>query len=213
MGSGGRGDIVLCLPPAAGPNLDTMTVPRRPSGTRKSRTALVLALAAATVAAAACSSGSGGSSSPTTAVPSVTTAPASVATTAPPASAAALATVLGRAYQTETAALATYRNVVASLGPVGPFPNIITAEQQHVATVTALMSGHRIALPAAGAGQAAPSTLGAACRLGVTVEQQVISLYGELLPQVTGYPDVTTAFKNLQAASRDSHLPAFEHCA
>lgn len=109
--------------------------------------------------------------------------------------------------------MATYRNVVTRLGAVGPFPNVVSSEEQHVSTVTALLSRHGIAVPAAGTGQASPATLSEACNLGVTLEQQIIAFYGDQLPKVSSYPDVTTAFENLQAASRDNHLPAFQHCA
>ncbi len=121
--------------------------------------------------------------------------------------------MLTASYQAETGALATYRNVVSALGSVGPFPNVILAEEQHVATVTGLLTGHGIPVPTASAGQAAPSTLSAACSLGVAIEQQVISLYSAHIPEVSAYPDVTTALQNLQSVSRDNHLPAFEHCA
>jgi len=109
--------------------------------------------------------------------------------------------------------LATYRNVVSALGSVGPFPNVVSAEEQHVSTITTLLNRYGVAVPAAASGQASPATLSAACNVGVSVEQQVIAFYGDQLPKVSAYPDVTTAFQNLQAVSRDNHLPAFQHCA
>ena len=38
-------------------------------------------------------------------------------------------------------------------------------------------------------------------------------MYDRLLSSVTSYPAVTTVFRNLQAVSRDNHLPAFERCS
>ena len=141
---------------------------------------------------------------------SSTGVPASSASTA---TAAALTPALTTSYQAETTALATYRNVVARLGSVGPFPQVASAEEQHVSAVTTLLNSHGITVPAAATGQPSPATLTAACSLGVTIEQNVIAFYNSQLPQVAAYPDVTTVFRNLLAASRDNHLPAFQHCA
>lgn len=116
-------------------------------------------------------------------------------------------------YQSETGTLATYRNVVSALGSVGPFPNIVSAEEQHVSTVSALLGRYGIPVPGAGAAHSSPSTLTAACSLGVTLEQQIVALYGDQLPKVAAYADVTTAFDNLRAAARDNHLPAFQRCS
>ncbi len=90
---------------------------------------------------------------------------------------------------------------------------MIEAEQQHVSTLTGLFGRYGMTLPAMGTGQTSPSTRTTACQLGVAVEQQVIVLYNMQLPNVSAYPDVTAAFKNLEAASQDDHLPAFQHCA
>ncbi|MDE3203115.1 MAG: hypothetical protein KGQ66_02705 [Acidobacteriota bacterium] len=173
----------------------------------------------------ACSSSSPTSAPPPSATaaptttPGPTTAPGGATSLPGPASSTTsgnstvLSSVLNASYQAETGALATYRNVVSALGSVGPFPNVIVAEEQHVATVTGLLTRHGLPVPASSAGQAAPSTLRAACGLGVAVEQQVISLYSAQIPEVSAYPDVTTALQNLQSVSRDNHLPAFERCA
>lgn len=167
----------------------------------------------------ACSSSSPSATRPTTTGPATTVGPAATAgpipttTSSPPVTTSALTSALTSAYQAETATLATYRNVVARLGSVGPFPNVITSEEQHVATVTGLLNRYTIAVPGAGQGQPSPGTLTTACGLGVAAEQQVISLYNDQLPKVSAYRDVTVAFQNLLAASRDNHLPAFQHCA
>lgn len=148
---------------------------------------------------------------PATTAPSTSVSPSSTSTsTASPSS--PVTTALTASYQAETGTLATYRNVVASLGSVGPFPNIVNAEQQHVATVTTLLSRYGVAVPAAATGQASPSTLSAACSLGAALEQQIIGMYADQLPKVSSYADITTAFQNLQSVARDNHLPAFQRC-
>lgn len=194
--------------------------PMSPIGRWRAALVLVVGL---TALGAACSSTRnnagppGGSSSsatstvPATTAPSTTNAPSSTTlSTATPSS--AVTTALTTSYRSESETLATYRNVVAALGSVGPFPNIVNAEQQHVATVTALLSRYGVAVPAAGSGQASPSTLSAACSLGVTLEQQIISMCSDQLPKVSGYADIATAFQNLQSVARDNHLPAFQRC-
>lgn len=181
--------------------------------------ALVVGL---TAFGAACSSSSnsgstGGAPTESTTAGGGSTVPASTApaTTTPSTAAptAALQEALTAAYQAETGALATYRNVITALGSVGPFPNVVSSEEQHVSTTSGLFSRYGIAVPAAAAGQASPSTLSAACSLGVTVEQQIITMYSAQMPKVSAYPDVTNAFQTFQVAARDNHLPAFQHCA
>jgi hypothetical protein len=120
---------------------------------------------------------------------------------------------LGAAYQAESGVLATYRNVVTALGSIGPFPNNVSAEETHISALNTILTRYTLSVPTAGAGQASPSTLTAACQLGVTTEQAIISVYVAELPKVSGYADVTNEFQNLLTAARDNQLPAFEHCA
>lgn len=203
-----------------GPRLDVMTS-YRTSPSRSGRWVAAALFVGLTALGAACGSstsrnaGISGTTAPTagssTSAPPATSAPA---TTAPgTVTTTALSSALTASYQAETGTLATYRNVVAALGAVGPFPNIVTSEEQHVATVSGLLNLYRIPVPAAAAGQASPTTLTAACALGVTLEQRVISMYADQIPKVSAYPNVVVALQNLQAASRDNHLPAFQHCA
>lgn len=174
------------------------------------RAALIL-VAGLTTIGVACSSTSNNAGAPGGSSTSVTT-PAPSTSSPSTSSSATVTSALTAAYQAETGTLATYRNVVASLGSVGPFPNIVNAEQQHVTTVTTLLNRYGVAVPAAGAGQASPSTLSAACTLGVNLEQQIISMYTDQLPNVSGHSDITAAFQNLQSVARDNHLPAFQRC-
>lgn len=148
---------------------------------------------------------------PTTTAPTASTTAPGIATA--PAS-AAVTTALATALTTEEQAKATYDNVVSQFGAVAPFSTVSSAEAQHIDTVRTLAQRYSVTLPTGPvAGQPAPTTLTAACQLGVATEQQVISTYDQLLPQVSGYADLTQAFSNLQAAARDSHLPAFQRCA
>lgn len=127
--------------------------------------------------------------------------------------ASGLAVALDDAYRAETGSLGTYQNVVTTIGALGPFPNIVTSEQQHVSTLARLLATYGLPVPAAGSAQASPSTLRLACQLGVTTEQSLVSLYTEKMPDVQAYPVVAKEFQNLLVASRDDHLVAFGRCA
>jgi hypothetical protein len=154
---------------------------------------------AATPSASGASTGAGspGATSPTSASPGVTSA---------------LASTLTDAYRSETAAAATYANVLARLGQVRPFVNIHQAELQHVTAVKDLLSRYAVPVPASAAGEPSPATLHVACQLGVSIETAVVSLYRDSLPRVQAYADVTNVLTNLMNVSRDNHLPAFQHC-
>jgi hypothetical protein len=125
-----------------------------------------------------------------------------------------LNTALTNALTQERYALATYNNVIAKLGATNPFSNIIPSEVQHVATITALMTAHGVAVPPTPVtGAVAPATRVAACQLGVTVETAIISMYQSGITLAQGFPDVVRAFSNLLDASQSSHLPAFVRCS
>ncbi len=59
----------------------------------------------------------------------------------------------------------------------------------------------------------APETLLEAAQAGIDEEKRNIAMYDELLAVVSDYPDLVQVFTNLQAASADCHLPAFEAAA
>ncbi len=120
--------------------------------------------------------------------------------------------MLTTAYEAETGALSTYRAVVARLGEVGPFPNVVTSEQRHVATISQLFTTYGLTTPSPAAGVSSPSTLHAACELGVSTEEHLVTMYEQSMAKVASDPVLTRAFDNLRAASEESHLPAFEHC-
>ena len=135
-------------------------------------------------------------------------------TPAPSVAAADLSAVLQRAVIEERHARATYQNVLDTLGPVTPFRSIVTSEGTHVAALETVARTHGVTLVAdTEPGTPSPTTIAAACAMGVAAEQADAQLYDELLPSVGGYPDVQRVFTNLRSASLDNHLPAFQRCA
>ncbi len=125
----------------------------------------------------------------------------------------ALTSAVTQALTQEHVLDATYSNVLATLGSVTPFSTIDPTETQHVAVLQALAANHQIALPTGPfPGQPSPTTLIAACQLGAGLEQQTVTMYGTLLPQVSAYSDATQVFLNLQNAA-SQHLAAFQRCS
>ncbi len=140
--------------------------------------------------------------------------PGPVPATLPSPASPTLESALGTVLQREQYALASYQNVVAQLGAVRPFTNVIQGEQQHVATLKALFAEHRLSVPTAAVpGATAPATTAQACALGASIEHSLVSLYDEQLPKVASYADVHRALENLRTVSLENHLPAFEKCA
>lgn len=126
----------------------------------------------------------------------------------------ALTTALTNALAQERYALATYKNIVAKFGSITPFKNIITSEEQHVSTITSLMTAHGVTVPASSTtGAVAPATRVAACQLGVTVETAIIATYQNGLTLAKDFPDAVRVFSNLLDVSQSSHLLAFLRCS
>jgi len=171
------------------------------SGTTGASGAGTTTLATSSTTSASAESGSQG----TTAVTAVTGT--TVATTA------GLTTAVTKALQSESLALEAYQRIVTAFGGVSPFSGILTGEQQHVSTLEQVAQGHSIALPPGpSVAPNAPTTKTAACQLGVGLEQGLVDLYDNLLPQVTRYPDVTRAFTALRTVAQGSYLPALQRC-
>lgn len=165
--------------------------------------AVVVAVALVGAPLAAC--GSGDEAQPT--------GSASTPTIRPTAPSGALATVLRRAAEEEQHAVATYEEVLATLGQVQPFLAIAKSEKRHLGALRTVAATHDVDLSGTtAAATPSPPTLAAACAMGVAAEKADVALYDELLPQVQAYPDVVRVFTNLRAASKDSHLPAFTRC-
>jgi len=120
---------------------------------------------------------------------------------------------LAVAIQEEYTAMNTYQAVVDELGDVQPFSRIARSEQQHVNALIRVAQRFGIEVRE-NAGEVAEiewSTLEEACQMGVTFEQMDAALYDELLPNTTN-PMLTRVYTNLQRASLEKHLPAFEAC-
>ena len=125
-----------------------------------------------------------------------------------------LTSALNSALTQERYAVATYNNVIAKFGSMLPFSAIVRSETQHVTTVTALMTAHKVTVPASTTtGAPAPATPSAACQLGAAVESTIISTYQSGIALAKNYPDVVRAFSNLLDASQYNHLPAFIRCS
>ncbi|MCB2061420.1 MAG: DUF2202 domain-containing protein, partial [Novosphingobium sp.] len=108
---------------------------------------------------------------------------------------------------------ATYAAVIAKFGPVRPFINIIEAEQRHSRAIERQLARLGIPIPEDRWKDRVepPATLAAACESAVEAEIENIALYDRLMPQIAD-DAVRRVFGNLQAASRDNHLPAFRRC-
>jgi hypothetical protein len=122
--------------------------------------------------------------------------------------------VLHEALDDEYRAWATYDQVVADHGDVPPFSNIRDAEARHIEALCALFVRYGIPVPE----NTWPGkvnrygTLQEACAAGVAAEIANGDMYDRLL-RATQRPDILAVLRNLQAASQQRHLPAFQRCA
>lgn len=120
---------------------------------------------------------------------------------------------LALAIQEEYTAMNTYQAIMAKLGEIQPFSRIARSEQKHVNALIRVAERYGVEVPE-NAGAIADiewTTYAEACQLGVTFEQLDADLYDELLPKTTN-PALVRVYTNLQRASLNKHLPAFEAC-
>ena len=120
---------------------------------------------------------------------------------------------LAEAIQEEYTAMNTYQAVLSELGDVLPFSRIVRAEQQHVNALIRVAQRFGVDVPE-NAGEVADiewTTLEEACQMGVTFEQMDADLYDELMLNTTNSA-LIRVYSNLQRASLEKHLPAFETC-
>ena len=91
------------------------------------------------------------------------------------------------------------------------FTLIVRSETQHTAVLVRMADKYGIAIPAYPGTADAPTfgSLSEACRVGVQAEIAVAALYDELMA-VTTHADLLQVYSNLQSASLNNHLPAFE---
>ncbi|MCI5180444.1 MAG: DUF2202 domain-containing protein [Candidatus Electrothrix sp. AW3_4] len=125
-----------------------------------------------------------------------------------------LKSYLTTAINDEYRAKNTYIAVMNKFGQVNPFVEIKESEEQHISMLVSLFNKYGLSVPAnTGNALSAPATLSEACSLGVQAEIENAHMYDGLLAGTTEYADVQTVFKQLQSASQNQHLPAFQKCA
>ena len=120
---------------------------------------------------------------------------------------------LTRAILEEYRAQALYQSVLDTFGDVFPFNRIVLSEAQHASRLVNLAEKYGVAVPENGevSGLPAFTTLQAACQAGVAAEIADAALYDEIMPS-TSHADLLRVYTNLQAASLNNHLPAFQAC-
>jgi hypothetical protein len=121
---------------------------------------------------------------------------------------------LNDALDDEYRAWATYDQVIADFGEMRPFSNIRAAEARHIEALRAVFARHGLPVPEnPWPGKVARyASLQAACEAGVAAEIANGALYERLLAS-TQRPDILRVFRNLQEASQERHLGAFQRCA
>jgi len=122
--------------------------------------------------------------------------------------------ILDRALQEEYRAEMLYRSVLASFGAdTAPFALIAEAEARHVLALKQLFTRRDLAAPA-WTPESFPSfgVVAEACAAGVAAEIADAAFYTPYLQRADLPQDVRNVFTNLQAASLENHLPAFERC-
>jgi hypothetical protein len=110
-------------------------------------------------------------------------------------------------------AWATYDQVIRDFGLVRPFSNIRDAEARHIDALLGLFERYGVPAPAnpwPGRVEHYP-TLHDACIAAVAAEIANAELYERLLASTTR-SDILAVFVNLQEASQQRHLRAFQRC-
>ena len=120
---------------------------------------------------------------------------------------------LHAALDDEYHAWTTYDQVISDFGLVRPFSNIRDAEARHIDALLGLFERYGVPVPAnpwPGRVERYP-TLHDACVAAVAAEIANAALYERLLASTTR-PDILAVFGNLQEASQQRHLRAFQRC-
>lgn len=117
--------------------------------------------------------------------------------------------------QDEYHARETYQAVIAQLGAVRPFTNIVNAEQTHINALAFMFERYGLEVPEGATAQVTAQfgTVQEACAAAAAAEIANFELYDEWLATVQDYPDIVQVFQALRDASEFQHLPAFEYCA
>ncbi len=121
---------------------------------------------------------------------------------------------LHEALDDEYRSWATYDQVITDFGEVPPFSNIRAAEARHIEALCTLFTRYELPVPPnPWPGKVTRyANLQAACEASVADEIANGEMYERLLG-TTQRPDVLTVLRNLQEASQQRHLLAFQRCA
>ena len=108
----------------------------------------------------------------------------------------------------------TYDQVIADFGDSPPFSNIHEAEGRHIEALLSLFARYGLAVPEnPWPGRVARyASRQEACEAAVAAEIANGEMYDRLL-EATQRADILTVLRNLQEASQQRHLPAFQRCA
>lgn len=114
----------------------------------------------------------------------------------------------------EYKACASYAHVINIFGEIRPFINIIEAEKRHIQALLPLFKKYGFNIPEDSWDKRVetPNSILEACQAGVEDEIENAEMYNRLLAATKDYADVQQVFKNLQRASQENHLPAFQRC-
>lgn len=125
-----------------------------------------------------------------------------------------LANALIEAIEDEYKARALYARVIEVFGEVRPFINIVEAEGRHIQALLPLFEKYGVPVPTDNWSLKVetPESLSEACQIGVDAEIENAEMYERLLSETVNHMDVQQVLKQLQRASRDNHLPAFQRC-
>ena len=117
------------------------------------------------------------------------------------------------ALEDEYHAWAVYDQVIQDFGEVSPFVEIRQAEARHADALIRMFDKYGVEVPENGSIGEIPSfeSVEAACAVAMQAEEDNAKLYDTALA-ATDKRDLTNVFTNLQAASLNQHLPAFEAC-
>lgn len=104
--------------------------------------------------------------------------------------------------------------MISKFGEIRPFINIVEAEGRYIEALLPLFSKYEIDVPEDNwyARIQPPDSLIEACRAGVEDEIGNAEMYDRLLDATKEYTDVQQVLMQLQKASAENHLPAFQRC-
>lgn len=121
---------------------------------------------------------------------------------------------LHEALDDEYQAWSIYDQVITDFGEVRPFINIRDAEARHIEALRTLYTRYGVPMPEnTWLGKVERySSVQAACEAAVAAEIANGDLYERLFKDELR-ADIVTVLRNLQEASLERHLPAFQRCA